>query len=185
MENMPSLADIAAVTRDDDRGFGGGWMWIIALFIIAGIFGGGAGFGFGNASRTDELVNAQFANLDRNVIAISNRQYEQANALTKGLCDMGVTLMTGHDAIRQDIANGMYQTSKAISEDGEKTRAMINGLNDRLYQNEINQLQAKVNQLQADIGNRNQNQFILGAMGQWRAYPPCNPYPCCAQGTVF
>lgn len=30
--STPSLSDIAAVTKDDD--FGGGWMWIIVLFLF-------------------------------------------------------------------------------------------------------------------------------------------------------
>ena len=50
MENMITPAYIAAVTRDDHRDgfFGeGGFFWIVVLFLIFGMMGGG-GFGWGN-----------------------------------------------------------------------------------------------------------------------------------------
>lgn len=46
METSPlSAADIAAVAKDDD--FGGGWMWIIVLFLF--MYGNGWNRGNGTA----------------------------------------------------------------------------------------------------------------------------------------
>ena len=41
MDNMPSLADIAAVTDGKTDGFNGGF-WIFALIILFAMMGGGA-----------------------------------------------------------------------------------------------------------------------------------------------
>ena len=49
METSPlSAADIAAVAKDDD--FGGGWMWIIVLFL----FMYGNGWNRGNGTEATE-----------------------------------------------------------------------------------------------------------------------------------
>lgn len=42
MDNMPSLADIAAVTDGKTDGFNGGF-WIFALIILFAMMGGGFG----------------------------------------------------------------------------------------------------------------------------------------------
>ena len=58
MENMMTPADIAAVTRDDNRDgfFGeGGFFWIVVLFLIFGMMGGG-GFGWGNNAATQGAI---------------------------------------------------------------------------------------------------------------------------------
>ena len=48
METSPlSAADIAAVAKDDD--FGGGWMWIIVLFLF--MYGNGWNRGNGTSHR--------------------------------------------------------------------------------------------------------------------------------------
>ena len=50
MDNMPSLADIAAVTDGKTDGFNGGF-WIFALIILFAMMGGGFGGGsFGGGS---------------------------------------------------------------------------------------------------------------------------------------
>ena len=50
MDNMPSLADIAAVTDGKTDGFNGGF-WIFALILIFAMMGGGFGGGsFGGGS---------------------------------------------------------------------------------------------------------------------------------------
>lgn len=50
MDNMPSLADIAAVTDGKTDGFNGGF-WIFALIILFAMMGGG----FGGWNRQGEF----------------------------------------------------------------------------------------------------------------------------------
>ena len=81
MENMmyPSLADIKAVTDDNDGMFGGNGAWLIIILLF--LLGGGNGFGYGNNGRcaTVEDVNnsANFTRLENQVRfnenAIQNR----------------------------------------------------------------------------------------------------------------
>jgi hypothetical protein len=58
MDNL-SLSDIAAVTRDDDKGFEGGWIWVVILFLF--VFMGGGGLwgnrGQGGCATTEDVQN--------------------------------------------------------------------------------------------------------------------------------
>ena len=47
-------AYIAGMMNNGNNGFGGGWNDIIALIIVAALFGNGNGFGFGNGNNTTQ-----------------------------------------------------------------------------------------------------------------------------------
>lgn len=66
MDNMPSLADIAAVTDGKTDGFNGGF-WIFALIILFAMMGGG----FGGWNRQGELDSMPPLRLSRKFSSVS------------------------------------------------------------------------------------------------------------------
>lgn len=123
-----SAADVAAVTRNNDGGFGGDWgSWIIILLVLA-VFGGWGGAGFGGfggcggaqgfATRAD--INAGFAlnNLDNGIRGIQ-----------QGLCDgfyaQNTTMLQGFNGVQSQIANLGFQMQNCCCE----TQRAIDGVN--------------------------------------------------------
>lgn len=87
--NMPSLSDIAAVTKDSD-GFGGnGAWWIIILFLFLFGMGGFGGFGNGAAAATAQDIQRA---VDLN------------------------SIQQGQSAIASDIQRGIYEINGATKD---------------------------------------------------------------------
>lgn len=158
---MMTPADIHALTEGNGDGMGGAW-WIIILFLF---LMGGNGFGYNRSNdyytQANALNDANFERLSNVVNNIENRQYEQANALTKGLADGFYGTLQAIGGVntkladcccenRLAIANLSAQTDnqtaaivQAIHADGEQTRTLIQA-------NEMQTLRDKVASLEMD-----------------------------------
>lgn len=166
-----SLADIAAVTRDNDGwGCGNSGLW---LFAILALMGGGFG-GWGNrtgdfgqyataASQTEILLGQQFQGVNSAINSQAQALDNKIDRLGNGVADATFALnnsITGEGRalqmqlaecccgnkeataqVRYDLANFAAATREAIHADGEATRAM-------LQQNKIESLQGQISQLQ-------------------------------------
>ena len=162
MENM-SLADIAAINKDNDGFFGGnGFFAIIVLFFIFEMFGGG-GFGWGNNAAT------QGANT-------RGELYEGFN--TNAILQNQNGLMRDNFGLQRDILENRFDTQKcccdiksAIHAEAEATRQLIN-------QNTMQELRDNLQAAQLQLGNLNQTQTLINALRPCPipAYPSCSPY---------
>lgn len=121
-----SVADIAAVTRDNDNnGFGGnnGWWLLIILFALFGWggngYGWGANYGGAQGAQTSSVYEGYVLNNDFSQIA---RQISDSTAMTErkldginnGLCSgfyQEAQLINGID---KSISNGVYAIQDAI-----------------------------------------------------------------------
>lgn len=122
--NTPSIADIAAVTRNNegnDGFFGGnGWWVLILLLAVFGGWGGGFGFGgFGGmggaglqgiATRADINAGFQFNDLQNGIRGIQ-----------QGLCDSTY-------ALNNSIMSGFHGVDNAVCTLGYNTQAGFNTL---------------------------------------------------------
>lgn len=149
--SMMSPADFAAMSGNN---FGGNNIWwlIILLFLGNGGIGWGNRFNDNAYTQTQALMDTNFNNLERTVQNIENRQYEQANALQKGLAD------------------GFYSVIDAIRTDGEKTRGLI-------QQNEVQNLRDRVQSLEADNRMCGVVRYPMGF-----TYAAQNPFCNCGNG---
>lgn len=165
MEN--SLADIAAVVRNDDGWGGGNGLWLFAILaLMNGGFGnwGNRGYDrpvsdygtFATASQQEILFGQRFGDLDskidRGFTSIGNGISDATFALNNTITGEGRGIQTqlaegfcnaqrNTDALRFDLANYNAGILAAIGADGEKTRAMI-------QQNKIEALRDKVSALE-------------------------------------
>lgn len=143
MESGYSLSDVAAVTRNNDYndgfGFGGGFLWIIAIIAILPMIMGG---GFWGNNRNDEpvtesgLCNAMnFNNLENAV----GRQADQLNnvytGLQNGLCNIGYETLRNFNTTQMQIAQGDNELQRQISECCCTTQRAIDATN---YNNALN-----------------------------------------------
>ena len=135
--NSPSLADIAAVTRNNDNdGFFGGnsWWAFILLFALFGGWGGGFGFGGygaggagiqGMATRAD--INAGFAfndlqngirgiqqGLCDTTYALNNTIMTGFHGVDNAVCNLGYNMQTGFNALGHQISDCCCATQRAI-----------------------------------------------------------------------
>lgn len=170
--STPSLADIAAVTKDNDMGGSGGWLWIIVLFLF--MFGAGwnrNGGQDGQAVTESGLCNAMnFNNLENAVGRLSDQTQTQTQTLGNGISSLGyetlrnfadtqASVKDGDYALSQQIANCCCTTQRAI--DGvntsaamntaainENTTAQVQKVLDAISQSKVDALQGQVQQLQ-------------------------------------
>lgn len=167
MENAGiSLADIAAVTKDGDWGGNGGAWWIIVLFALMSNGGWGAwnrGSDFGQyataASQTEILLGQQFQNLDNKIDRIGNGIADATFALNNSIhsaqdstlvsrYELGSQLADCCCTTNRNIDQSRYDMSLAACSIKENDDKNAQKILDLLYQNKIDALQGKVNQLE-------------------------------------
>lgn len=194
MENMITPADIAAVTRDDHRDgfFGeGGFFWIVVLFLIFGMMGGG-GFGWGNNAAMQGAItrgelyegfntNAILQNqngLMRDNFGLQRDILENRFDAQKCCCDTQkeilesrYTTQLGFQAQQAQQAQCCCELKTAIHAEAEATRQLIN-------QNTMQELRDNLQAAQLQLGNLSQTQTLINALRPCPvpAYPSCSPY---------
>lgn len=194
MENYTMTpADVRAVTdgNRDDGIMGGGWMWIIVLFLFMFGFGGFGGFGNRGQGLTQMEMHQGFDTQE-----ITRKLDGLANGLCDGFYAQNTTMLNGFagvtaavkdaqfaqqqcccetnrniDAVRYDAQKNTCDITTAIHAEGEATRALI-------QQNEMQSLRDKVSELQLAQSQCAQNAYLTNAL---RPYP-VPAYPVCGGG---
>lgn len=105
--------------------FGNDGLWLFAILALMG-----GGFGYGNRGNVATQDDLNFARLENQVRANAELTERKADAISNGICSLGYT-----------IAEKFGQTDALIIAENQKTR-------DLMQQNKIEQLQAKINQLE-------------------------------------
>lgn len=196
MDNGFSLADIKAVTENENGFGGGGSWWILLLFII--LFGGG-GFGWGgngvnNALASQADVQRGFnqqtttSKLDELAYGMANSGYENMRLNYQNqLSAVGAFNALGSQidncccSTKMEIANNRYDAERnasaiqaAVHAEGEATRALI-------QENKIESLQSKIQALELQSAMCGVVRYPQGVTYNAGAWPLANG--CC--GTTF
>lgn len=107
---MPSVADIAAVTRNNDgNGWGngdGGWWVLIILLALFGGFGNGNGWGNGGNQFTEAQLQRGFDNQ-----SVMNK----LNGIEQGLCSLGYDNLAQINGVNTNIMQGNFGLQQAIN----------------------------------------------------------------------
>lgn len=121
MDTM-SLSDIAAVTRNDNDGWGnGGAWWIIILFLF--VFMGGGFWGNRNgdygqyataASQQEILFGQHFGQLNDRLTGIGN-----------GICNLGYDVQGNIGQLGKDMALAQNGTNMTIMQTGNSIQAQL------------------------------------------------------------
>ena len=205
MSGDVSLADVAAVTRNNnDGGFGGdGWWGAIILFAL--IFGwGGNGFGGGFGGRAGEqpvtesgLCNAMnFNNLENAVGRLNDQQQAQFTQLTNGICNLGYETLSNFNATQRQLADCCCTTQRGIDSvnyNGAMNTAAINAnvteqtqkILDAICQNRMADMQSKIQQLELNQAMTGVVRYPSGFTFTAGPSPFCNSgYGCGCNGNI-
>ena len=155
-----SLADVAAVTRNNDGfGFGdGGSWWVFLLFLFAfggfgfgnGGFGWGGGNGFNGAAMQGALTRADL----NQEMGFSDLQHTMRNTredLSSDYHDLSMNIMQGVCDLQGVVSNGFATTAATINSVGNGINTNLNNLG---YQ-----LQSGINDVNV---NGMQNTYAIG-----------------------
>ena len=155
--------------------------WLGAFLIIAVLFGGFGGFGFGggrgypgpepaSVEYVQSVVNNQATQTGLRDILLSsaNNNYETAqliNAQTNTLQQQNyanqINIVQGFNAIQQSLAQlGYHMDSCCCS------------IKTQMLQDKYDALENLYRTAQNDLSNAAQSQYILNALGRFVAYPP-------------
>ena len=198
MDNM-SLADIAAVTnRDDNRcrdgffGDGAGFFWIVVLFLVFGMMGGGfGGWGANNAATQGAITRGElYEGFNTNAILQNQNSLMRDNFglqrdilenrfdaqkcccdTQKEILESRYTTQLGFQAQQAQQAQCCCDLKTAIHAEAEATRQLIN-------QNTMQELRDNLQAAQLQLGNLSQTQTLINALRPCPvpAYPSCSPY---------
>ena len=152
--------------------------WLGAFLIIAVLFGGFGGFGFGGRGSenyaTTEFVQGAINNqavqtgLRDVLLSSANNNYETAqliNAQTNALQQQNyanqINVVQGFNAIQQAISALGYQMDSCCC-----------SIKTQMLQDKYEALENQYRTAQNDLSNAAQSQYILNALGRFVAYPP-------------
>ena len=186
-------ADMRAVTdgaRDDGFGMGGGWMWIIVLFLLIVGFGGGGMWGNRGQGLTQMEMQQGFdtqeivRKLDGINYGLCDGFYAQNTTMLNGFAGVTTAVRDAQfaaqqcccetnrniDAVRYEAQKNVCDITTAIHAEGEATRALI-------QQNEMQALRDKVSELQLAQSQCAQNAYLTGTLRPYPvpSYPVCGP----------
>lgn len=126
----PSIADIAAVTRNND-GYGNGWggdggWWV--LIILLALFGGFGGYGYGgrngeNNQFTDAAVQRGFDNQ-----SIMNK----LNGIEQGICSLGYDQLAQMNGINTNIMQTAFGLERTANNNALSNLQALNNLSTQM-----------------------------------------------------
>ena len=165
---------------NNTTGIGLDWSGLIGLLIIAGIFGYGNGFGFGNNGSVATLTNAELQmglynqTTDNAIRGISSQVATLNDSVLMGKYDNALLMK---DASQQ-LSNSIAGIGNLVVQENQATRNM-------LMQNKIDQLSDTITILRGENSNLKQTaeitNNILGSLATTNPKPPC--YYNCGCGT--
>lgn len=158
------------------------WSWIVALLIIAGIFGNGFGFGGGNAGITETFLDNRL--MARDVFSTNDNVLTSACQTQRDVLEAKYDNQLSNCGLSKDILQNRYDnalqtqtlsaqmnecccsTKELIIQENQKTRDLIQS-------NYIDGLRTALSDAKAEISNYNQSSAILNQLGRFHAYPSC------------
>ena len=169
---------------NDSNGIFGG-SWLFAFLIIALLFGGGNGLGWGNGGASVETaVNAAINNQTtqggiRDVLLSSaNNNYETLQAINA----QTLSLMASNNTNTINAIQGFNEIQRTLQAQGAGIQEAISrlsyqmdscccGIKTQLLQDKYDRLYEQYRSVQTDASNAAQSQYLLGVMGKWIANP--------------
>lgn len=159
--------------------------WIFAFLIIAMMFGGNGGFGFGgNGYNVDAAINNAVNNQStqnglRDVLLSSaNNNFEtlqainsQTNLLMQQNNTNLINAIQGFNTLGLNMSNQNADIRQQIAQLGYQMESCCCSIKTQMLQDKYDELAEKYRTVQNDVSNANQTQYLLNVMGKWVANP--------------
>ena len=160
--------------------------WLGAFLIIAVLFGGFGGFGFGGGNAAAAVdVNSAITNqtltqgIQNILLSSANNNYETARLIDNQTMFMTnqnntnvLTAVNGFNAVNQNIASGFNSVNQNIANLGYKLDECCCSIKTMLLENRLQDTQAALADAQNKAVNAEQSAYLLSQMGKWIANAP-------------
>ena len=161
--------------------------WLGAFLIIAVLFGGFGGFGFGGGNNVatqeyvQEAINNQSTQTGLRDILLSsaNNNYETAqliNGQTNALIQQNntnlINAIQGFNSVNLSMQAGFNSLQQQLCQLGYQMDQCCCSIKTQMLQDKYEHLENLYRTAQNDISNANQSQYLLNALGRFVAYPP-------------
>lgn len=179
MDNL-SLADISAVTRNNDGFLEGNGIIILILFFL--LLGNGGGFGWGNnhfnvgdgiatTSQVYDATNQQsvFGGLAGIKEAVNIGTYENARLIDS----VNYQGMNNTSAITSAMDRGFDGVTAQINALGYQLSQCCCDLRTQMLQDKYDDVRYQLEQANTAVANAVQTNNILGQIGRYVTNPPC------------
>lgn len=167
--------------------------WLGAFLIIAVLFGGFGGFGFGGGANTAIDVGAAINNqttqqaLGAIQLSSANNNYETARLIdnqTMYLMNQNntnlLTAVNGFNSVSDSIASGFNSVNQNIANLGYKMEECCCGIKSMILENRLQDTQIALQNAQNVAVNAEQSQYLLSQMGRWTPYVATTTTPVTA-----
>lgn len=133
---IPSVATTSGCCGNGSFMNGDGFWAIILLAIIFGWGRGGFGGGYGNGTdggvMNNYVLTSDFSQLSRQIDSGFASQERKLDGINNGLCSLGYQELQNITGVNNNISNGVFNLSNAITTSGYETRNAINGVSSQL-----------------------------------------------------
>lgn len=162
--------------------------WLGAFLIIAVLFGGFGGFGFGGRGEnvaTQEYVQEAINNQSTQqgirdiLLSSANNNYETAqliNGQTNALIQQNntnlINAIQGFNQVNLSMQAGFNGLSQQLCQLGYQLDQCCCSIKTQMLQDKYDALENLYRNSQNDLSNASQSQYILNALGRFVAYPP-------------
>lgn len=165
---------------DENMGLGGGGFLVFFLAIFFVMFGmGGWGGNRGPAPAGADQVNQGFTNqqLQNILLSSANNNYEtarliseQTNALQAQNNTNLINAIQGFNQVNLNLQNQTNVLAQQIMALDSKLSSCCCEIKTQMLENRLSDAQAKNVELQNEISNFQQSQYLLGQQGRWVAW---------------
>ena len=159
--------------------------WLGAFLIIAVLFGGFGGFGFGGGGNVGAEVNSAINNqtaqqaLGAIQLSSANNNYEtaqlinnQTNAMLSQNNSNLINAIQGFNSTNLTITNGFNSVNQNIADLGYRMDKCCCDIKTMLLENRLQDTQIALQNAQNVAVNANQSQYLLSQLGHFVPYAP-------------
>ena len=159
--------------------------WLGAFLIIAVLFGGFGGFGFGGGANAAYDVNQAVTNqtitqgIQNVLLSSANNNYETARLIDNQTMFMTnqnntnmLTAVNGFNATNQAIISGFNSVNQNIADLGYKMESCCCDIKTMLLENRLQDTQIALQNAQNQAVTNEQSAYLLSVMGKWVANAP-------------
>lgn len=185
-----SSSDVLALTNNDrynDGMFGGNsFFWVFALLLLNnGGFGGWGGRGMGpgpgvvtdadlnasqNAQTNQLMLNSMQQQLSDNRFDVTQAIHQQTDTLINQNNTNLINAIQGFNNLGMQVTNQTNVISSQIQQLGAQMNQCCCDIKTQMLSDRLDDARAKNVELQNQISNLNQSQYILGQLGRFVAW---------------
>lgn len=177
MDNIYSLADIAAATGNENSNcYGGSWIWFLLIFVLLGWGNNNRGpmmnpDGVTNATLNDAINNQSLnAQLQQIALSSANNNYETAQLINSQNNTNLINSIQGFNNVLNQITNNTNVVGSKIDQLSSQMASCCCEIKTQMLNNQLDERNRQLVEAQNALNNAQQTQTILANLGRFVAW---------------